>query len=135
MSGSVGLSTAPFSDAERVDMRRFMGYPTYGAGASGFQGWRFFQAYGTMEYRLTNMGPSEFQVCRQFLAQLYVLEAAVWGSSANLDVQQAAVYIHNPKEVQDREGLYRNLRMKLCAFVGLPAGDSLSASGQVTFVV
>jgi hypothetical protein len=134
MSGSVALSAAPFTDAEKADVRRFCGYPAYGQGASGFQGWRFFQAYGLLEYRLNNLAPAEYQVVRQFLSQLYPLETAVVGAGANLDTDQAAVWKHNPNEVRDREGLYRNIRMKLCGFLGLPAGADLG-SGGVSFVI
>ena len=48
--------TAPLSDDEKANIRRFCGYPAYGAGPSGFQGWRFFQAYGLLEYRLGGAG-------------------------------------------------------------------------------
>lgn len=36
------FATGPFTDAEKADVRRFCGYPTYGSGARGFQSWRFF---------------------------------------------------------------------------------------------
>ena len=36
MSESIALSTIPFADAEKTDIRRFCGYPAYGAGPSGF---------------------------------------------------------------------------------------------------
>ena len=41
-----------FTDAEKTDIRRHCGYPAYGAGAAGFQAWRFYQAYGLLEYRI-----------------------------------------------------------------------------------
>ena len=40
-----------FTDEEKTDIRRFCGYPAYGSGASGFQSWRFYQAYGTIRTR------------------------------------------------------------------------------------
>jgi hypothetical protein len=30
-----------FTDAEKTDIRRYCGYPAYGAGAAGNMGWRF----------------------------------------------------------------------------------------------
>ena len=48
MSGSSAPPTTQLSNSERVDVRRFCGYPAYGAGSSGFQSWRFFEAYGTL---------------------------------------------------------------------------------------
>ena len=44
-----------FTDAEKTDIRRFAGYPAYGAVPSSFQSYRFFQAYGTLEYRIANL--------------------------------------------------------------------------------
>jgi hypothetical protein len=54
-----------FSEAERTDIRRYCGYPAYGAGNAGFQGWRFFQVYGLMEWRLSHLTGSEEAVVRQ----------------------------------------------------------------------
>lgn len=128
MSGSASLSTAPFTDAEKADLRRFMGFPAYGAGASGFQGWRFYQAYGLLEYRLNNLASAEFQVAREYLAQLYTLESGVWAAAANLDTDQAAVWKRNRSEVADRRSLYRMTRLELCAIFGVPAGPGLSGA-------
>ena len=74
MSGSAALC---FTDGQKADIRRFCGYPAYGAGASGFNGWRFFQAYGTLEYRLNNLAPAEIAVTLQYISTLATLEAAI----------------------------------------------------------
>jgi hypothetical protein len=134
MSGSIGLSTAALTDAEKADVRRFCGYPSYGPGNSGFQGWRFFQAYGLLEYRLTNARPEEFQVIRQYLAQLYPLESAVWGAGANLDTDRAAVWTHNKGEVRDRTALFNQARRALIGFLGLPAGPALGDAGMARVI-
>lgn len=131
MSGSTSLSTDPFTDAERTDIRRFCGYPAYGPGTSGFQSWRFFQAYGMLEYRLTNMAPAELQVVRQYLATLYTLETAIPGASANLDTDQASVWKHNKAEVADRTALFDTWCARLCAFMGLPVGPARSTSSAI----
>lgn len=125
MSGSAVFSSAPFSDAEKTDIRRFCGYPAYGSGASGFQGWRFFQAYGLLEYRMNNLAPAEYQVVRKYLAQLYALEAAIPAAAANLDTAEASVWIHNPVEVEQRTALFDDWRRRLCGFLGLPPGPDL----------
>lgn len=135
MSGSIGLVSASFTDAEKADVRRFCGYPAYGAGNSGFQGYRFFQAYGTMEFRLTNMRPEERQVARQFLSALYVQETAVWGSGDNLDTDQAAVWTHNKNEVRDRTRLLAQTRRDLCLMIGIPPGPGLGAGGTISLVI
>jgi len=55
----------PFTDEEKTDIRRFCGYPAYGAGAAGFQSWRFYQAYGTLEFRMNNLSSAELTVARR----------------------------------------------------------------------
>jgi hypothetical protein len=124
-----------FTDAQLTDIRRFCGYPAYGGGPSGFQSWRFFQAYGTLEYRLQNLSPAEVQVVLNQLAILYTLEAAVPNAGGNLDTAQAAVWTHNAREVTDRAGLFDDWRRRLCAFLGVPPGPGLASGGTITLVV
>jgi hypothetical protein len=64
-------------DAEKTDVRRFCGYPAYGAGVAGNMGWRFYQAYGAMEYRLNNLSPSEESVLRAHLSNLRAFETSI----------------------------------------------------------
>lgn len=135
MSQTVGLSSATFSDAEKVDVRRFCGYSAYGVGASGFAGWRFFKSEGLLEYRMNNLAPAEYQVVRGYLANLYVLEAAIPASGANLDTDSAAVWTHNRREVRDRANLYERWRRDLCGIMGVPPGDALGVGGSLTLVV
>lgn len=130
MSGTPGS----FSDAQKVDIRRFCGYPAYGAGASGFQSWRFFQAYGTLEYRLNNLAPAELAIVLQYLDALYALEVAIPGTSSNLDTDAAATWQHNTNELRDRAALFDAWRRRLCGFLGLPPGPSLDSSG-ITLIV
>ncbi len=134
MSGSLAFSSAPFTDAEKADIRRFCGYPAYGAGPAGFQGWRFFQAYGLLEFRLNNLAAAEFQVVRQYLAQLYALESGVPAAAGNLDTAQAAVWTRNQAEVRERTALLDEWRRRLAGFLGLPPGPALGPGG-VTLVV
>ncbi len=128
MSGSLVLASGPFTDAEKADIRRFCGYPAYGAGASGFQGWRFFQSYGELEYRMNNLAAAEYQVVRQYLASLYVLEAAVPAAGGNLDTDQAAIWTHNKNEVADRLRLMATWQTRLTAFLGVPFGPALATA-------
>ena len=125
MSGSAALPTNPLSSSERVDVRRFCGYPAYGAGSSGFQSWRFFEAYGMLEYRLSNLADEELQVVRQYLANLYALESAVPASGANLDTDQASVWKHNRQETADRTKLFDDWCRRLAFFLGVPVGPGL----------
>ena len=131
MSGSSTLPTDPFTDAERTDVRRFCGYPAYGSGASGFSSWRFFQAYGMLEYRLSNLAASEFQVVRQYLATLYGLEQAVPTAGTSMDTDQAAVWKRNRTEASDRALLFDGWCLRLCKFLGVPPGDGLTSENAI----
>jgi hypothetical protein len=131
MSGSAPTC---FTDGQKADIRRFCGYPAYGAGAAGFNSWRFFQAYGTLEYRMNNLAPAEIAVTLQYLSTLVMLEAAIPATSENLDTENAAAWSHNANEMRDRTHLFDNWRRRLCGFLGVPPGPALSPAG-VTLVV
>ena len=132
MFGNPGLSASPLTDAEKPDVRRFMGYPAIGSDASGRSSWRFFTVYGQNEWRMNNLSPSELQRVRQYLGQLHPLEDAVLGASGNLDTDQAAVWKRNRTEIADRVGLFDLWRRRLCGFLGMPPGPDLEThSGQI----
>ena len=119
----------PLTDAEMTDVRRYCGYPAYGTGASGMQTWRFFQAYGLLEFRMRNLSAAELVVVRRHLATLAGLEMAVPQAAGNLDTDQAAVWTRNRDEIRDRTRLFDDWRRRLCAFLGIPAGPGLDAPG------
>jgi hypothetical protein len=129
-------TTAPtaFTDAQKTDVRRYCGYPAYGAGAAGFQGWRFFQAYGLLEFRLNNLSVAEIAVVANYLTSLATLEGAITDASSRLDTSEAAVWTRNPYEVRERAALFDDWRRRLCAFLGLPPGPGLS-DGTLALVV
>ncbi len=115
----------PFTDEEKTDIRRFCGYPAYGAGASGFQSWRFFQAYGTLEYRLNNMSTAELVVVRRQLTALSLLEQGLVEAAAAIDTHAAATWQRNPNEPWDRQRLFDDMRRRLCGFLRYPAWSGL----------
>ena len=123
-----------FTDAEKTDARRFCGYPAYGAGAAGQQNWRFYQAYGQLEFRLNNLSASEEAIVRRYLFTLTGLEIGIPNAAANLDTDTAAVWSRNANELRDRTALFEQWRRRLCGFLGLPAGPDLAESG-LTLVV
>jgi len=123
-----------FLDSEKTDIRRFCGYPAYGGTPAGFENWRFYQAYGLLEFRMNNLSSSEEVVVRRYLANLNVLEIAVPMAAQNLDTDQAAVWTHNRGEVADRTALFDDWRRRLCSFFGLPPGPGLASSG-ITILV
>lgn len=117
------------TDAQLVDCRRFCGFPVFGGQPVQAFGYRFFQWYGTLEFRMANLDPNEVIVVTNYLVQLNLLETAIYGTSANLDTAQAAVWTHNPKEQRDRENLFDSQRRRLCGFFGVPPGPALAAVG------
>ena len=123
------------TDAEKTDIRRFCGYPAYGANASGNTGWRFYQAYGALEYRMTNLSAAEEAVVRQHLGALRGFEAAIPAAANNLDTAAAAVWTHNPAEVLERQRLERDWGRRLCGFLGVPPGPALLNSASVALIV
>jgi hypothetical protein len=112
-----------FTDAQLVDVRRFCGYPAYGDGAVVFPFPWVMRQYLALEYRLQHMDASEGAVVvNTYLTNLYTLETAIVGASANLDTEKAAVWHHNQNELRDRERLFDSWRLRLCQFLGVPQG-------------
>jgi hypothetical protein len=122
-----------FSEAENTDIRRFCGYPAHGVGGL-LQGWRYYQVYGLLEYRLLHLSGSEETVVRHYLTTLSALERAVVEASGNLDTDQAAVWTHNRDEVRDRVRLFDDWRRRLAGFLGVPPGPALGTGGVALVV-
>jgi hypothetical protein len=118
------------TDAQKVDVRRFCGYPLYGGQPVQAFGHRFYQQYGTLEFRMNNMQDGEEVVVTNYLAQLSALETAIYGTSDNLDTDVAAVWTHNKNEQRDREALFDSTRRRLCGFFGVPPGSAFDVSGS-----
>jgi hypothetical protein len=123
-----------FTDQQKTDIRRFCGYPAYGASPAGNIGWRFFVAYGLLEYRMNNMSVDEVNVVLNYLTTLNQLEAAVPAAGDNLDTDAAANWKHNLNEISDRLRLFDEWRRRLCAFFGVPPGPGLGDAGLTLIV-
>ena len=134
-ASTTDTNTGPLLDAEKTDVRRFCGYDAYGNGNSGFQSWRFFTAYGVLEFKLDNLSTAELAVLRTYLSQLYPLETGILGAAANLGTKQAAVWTRNPDEVRDRMGLFDAWRTRLCEFLGVPRGPQFSGANAGRIVI
>ena len=121
-----------FTDAQKTDIRRFCGYPAFGGTPSSFQSYRFFQAYGAMEFKLNNLSSvEEAVVTTTYLPNLALLETDIVGSRVNLDTESASVWKHNKREIADRESLFYSWRLKLCQFLGVASGPALETSNRV----
>jgi len=125
MSGTASLSSTPLTEGEKMDVRRFCGYPAVGSRETGQESWRFFQVEGALEWRMGNLSGAELQQVRLYLSQLYPLETALLGASDNLDTAQAASWYHNGHELRDRVALLTLWRRRLCAFLGVTGGLEL----------
>ncbi len=118
-----------FTDSELTDLRRHTGYPAYGIGNGGFSNWRFYQAYGMLEYRLQRLSAAEEAVARTYISTLAQLEQAVSAVSATLDTDSAAAWVRNARELAERTRLFDDWRRRLCGFLGVPPGPSLGDGG------
>ncbi len=127
---------------QQADVRRFAGYPALGTDTPADDSRDF--AYGfvspgiwqTLQHRLNNLTPeNETTLVNIYLANLYTLETAVYGASANLDTDQAAVWKHNANEVADRQNLFNLKRREMCGFLGIAAGPALQGSSGMTRLV
>jgi hypothetical protein len=122
------------TDQEKVDIRRFCGYPAYGAAPTGMQSWRFFQAYGLLEFRMENLSETECGVARRHITALETIEISIPLSSGNLDSDEVAVWRRNRTEVLDRLHLFDEWCRRLCSFLGVPPGPGLAGSQPILVV-
>lgn len=117
------------TDAQKVDVRRYCGYPVFGGQPVQAFGYRFFTWYGTLEFRMSNLAAAEEAVVGAMLTTLNTLESAIPGTGANLDTAAAGPWTHNANEQRDREALYDSWRRKLCSYFGVPPGPGLGDGG------
>jgi hypothetical protein len=127
------------TDAQKVDVRRWAGYPVSGdASVAVYSDPVYFHAGPrdalnalTLEGRLNHLTDGEESVLvNTYLQNLTALEQAILDSAANLDTNKAAVWERNPREVQERARLFDGWRRRMCGFLGIPPGPDLGASGM-----
>jgi hypothetical protein len=123
-----------FTDQDKVDIRRHMGFGALGdtqPGGSSLMFFRFFAEYTTLEYRMNNLLDPEIALVQgQYLPFLNQLEQDIYSVRSNLDTDAASVWTHNREETVDRIELYNYHRRVLCAFFQLPEGPFfVSSSG------
>jgi hypothetical protein len=110
-----------FTDAEKVLIRKYCGYPFLGNVNTSAFGVRFTTWYGSLEYRMNSLSDNETSLVRTtFLANLTAIEADMYGSYIDLDTNKAAVWERNPKEIRDKWNLFVLCRKQLCEFMGVP---------------
>lgn len=124
-----------FTDAQLTDIRRFCGFPALGDGNVVFPFPWVMRQYLALEYRLQHISQNEgLVVVNTYLANLYTLENAIPATGANLDTDQAAVWIHNKNEQRDRDMLFDSWRRRLCNFLGVPPGPNFGGASNALVV-
>jgi hypothetical protein len=125
------------TDAQMTDVRRFMGYQLAGTtmpitNDQDLVYGQFGMVIMSLYTRLTTLSASEESVLiNTYLTNLYTLESAIPGASANLDTSVAAVWTHNPREQADRDRLFDSWRRRMCGFIGFAPGPGLG-SGSIS---
>lgn len=109
------------TDVQKVDIRRFLNFPLFGGVPVQAFGHRFYQWYGTLEFRMNNLHPAEEQqVVGHFLPQLRQLETDLFEVRANADTDEAAVWRRNKGELAERKALFEFWQQRLALFFGMP---------------
>jgi hypothetical protein len=122
------------------DTRRWMGYAVVGttitlSDNNDIVYGRFGMVTMSLYTRLHNLtAEEENTLINVYLNNLSTLEAAIIGVSDNLDTDQAAVWTHNKNEQADRDRLFDSWRMRLCGFIGFPAGAGFGSGSQASLV-
>lgn len=108
------------SDADKVDIRRYVGFPVQGNALTGYFSYRYYPDYVIFEYRMNNLQPDEeTRITTVFLPNLRQLEQDIYGVRDNTDTAQAAVWHRNPLELAERVQNYNWWRTELAKFFGI----------------
>lgn len=119
-----------FTDAEKVQIRKYCGYMAFGSTPIANFAWRYSVQYGDMEFRISNMtSDEETEVRTTYLANLVLLEQDIPGTRGNIDTARAAVWYRNPNELRERWAIFDDWRRRLCDFIGADYGPGLLRRG------
>lgn len=124
------------TDSQRVDIRRWLGYPTLNAGYPDTvytSAWNRSYFPVSLTQKLANLtGVEESALVATFLTVLATLETAIPASADNMDTLVAGPWKANPDEVGERSRLFDKWRRDMCSFLGFPPGPALG-TGAVFF--
>src|SRR6187551_2956512 len=108
------------TNAQKVDLRRFIGFPLFGDQLSPGFGYRYYQQFLLVEYRFNNMSvDEELVVTETFLPNLKQLEQDIYQVRTNSDTSRAAVWYRNELELAERVSNYNWWRQQLAFFFGV----------------
>jgi len=121
------------TDPQKIDIRRYLNLPLFGGVPQQAFGHRFYQWYGTLEFRMGNMQAAEEAVVTGiFLANLNQLENDLFTVRANADTEQAAVWKRNAHEFAERKAIFEYWQLRLGEFFGMPPRGG---AGSVELIV
>lgn len=108
------------TDAQKVALRRYIGFPLFGNQLSPGFGYRYYQQYLLVEYRFNNMSEEEEAVITDtYLPNLTQLEQDIYQVRTNSDTARAAVWYRNGLELAERVNNYNWWRQQLAFFFGV----------------
>lgn len=123
------------TDAQKLDVRRWMGYPTLNAGYPDTVytvAWNRSYFPVSITQKLANLtAAEEAALVGRYLGPLAGLEAAFLGSSDNMDTESAGPWTANKTEASDRSRLYDQWRRDMASFLGFAPGPALGSGGGV----
>lgn len=123
--------------AQVTDVRRFCGYSVSGDSTS--QPYRepvyssaTFMSSLTLDYRLSHLSTEEEAVViNKFLVPLNKREDDIQNASCNIGTDTAGPWKRNARELDERRGLFKQLRLDLCTFLGFNPGPNLADTNRV----
>lgn len=119
------------TDAQKLDVRRWMGYPSLEADELDYVRWTSRYSSLTLTERLDALtATEETTLVAAYLTPLATLEAAILTAADNLDTLEAGPWKANPREVQQRTALYKQVRRDMTAFLGFRPGPALGDGGM-----
>jgi hypothetical protein len=121
------------TDAQMLDVRRWMGYPSLSDGELDMVRWNpNSRTSMSLTERLENLtATEETTLTDAYLTPLAALEAAILSAADNLDTKVAGPWQSNPQELTQRTGLYNQWRRDMSAFLGFAPGPALGSGRGV----
>lgn len=121
------------TDAQRTDVRRWMGYPVLNVGEPD----TVYAAKSStalapvsLTIRLDTLTtPEETVLTDTYLANLATLEIGILSAGENLDTEIAGPWTARKDEVSQRSMLFDKWRREMAAFLGFKPGPSLGGGG------
>jgi hypothetical protein len=121
------------TDRQKADTQRWMGYGitahvSYGTHAQ-------YEPLGLDEVLDELTATQEELLVTVYLDVLAILEPAVVSAADNLDTLKAGPWEANPREMAQRQDLYRGKCRELCGFLGFEPGPNLGPGGNSIAIV